>query len=70
MHLIDPPRDEFPKTQEGMRVDQGGVGVVQGGRGGGPVSQEVLFCPDPESLIGGSDPGGGLWEGCLSDEGR
>jgi len=55
---MNSPCNEFPKTQEGVREDRWGVGVVGGGgRSSGPISQEVLFCPHLEPLVGGNDQG-------------
>jgi len=58
-HLVDPSRDEFPKTHEGVWMDRGAIGVVKRGWGRGPVSQDVLSCLHHLSLVGGNDHGGG-----------
>jgi len=58
-HLVDPSRNKFPKTLEGVREQRGRVGVVWGGWGSGPVGMKVLSCPHLESHIGWIDRGDG-----------
>ena len=40
---MDPSCDELTPSHERVRAGRGGVGVVSGCQGSGPVSQEVLF---------------------------
>jgi len=64
-HLVDLPSYKLPESNTGMRTGKGGVGVVWGGWGGEPVSQEMLFCPHVKSPVEGEKLRG-LWEDSLS----